>query len=552
PAADEYVRHKVFFSFCMTKLLRNKKFTVLTIAAIAGALLLEPVQAAVTKAAPKSAVKAKSSSRKKARTVFYLPKPTGDLQQDLDQLFSKKLGRIGVWGIAVMDLTNDSIVYQYHSDDKFIPASNTKLFTTAAALEKLGPEYTYRTEVYACGPVDSQGVLHGDLLIKGSGDPTIGDVQTLMEWADSIRAMGIASVGGDVIGDEGNFVPEKLVSMVPRASNRLVKPKKRLAWQLSGLSFRDNMVLVTVSGTELGKPLRVTTDPPMIVKVNNKSKTLKGGYYTATRTIKRRNGTVATKNVRVYRGGTPSVTFDGEVLKVTGTIGLGGSRRVIFMAKEPESHFARIFAAVLRMKEIQVGGEPASMRDKTAVSDRAAALLYAHHSKPLAEIIKVINKSSHNLYAETLVKTLGTETGGEGSVEQGAAASRSIAEEMGLGELDLADGCGLSRQNEVTPLQVVNLLKFMYEQPYWEIFYNSLAVGGIDGTLGGRFSNPALSGRICAKTGSIGGVSALSGYLTAKNGKMFAFSILVNNISRAKLARRIEDYICRILVEYLS
>ena len=123
---------------------------------------------------------------------------------------------------------------------------------------------------------------------------------------------------------------------------------------------------------------------------------------------------------------------------------------------------------------------------------------------------------------------------------------------MGLGELDLADGCGLSRQNEVTPLQVVNLLKYMYDQPYWEIFYNSLAIGGIDGTLGGRFSNPDLCGRIYAKTGSIGGVSALSGYLTAKNGKMFAFSILVNNMNRAKLARRIEDYICRILVDYLS
>ena len=528
------------------------------IAAIAAlAVLLGSPAASATKTAGRAAAKpaagkAKAKSKKRSRTVFYLPQPSGDLQQDLDQLFSQKLGRLGVWGIAVMDLTNDSIVYQFNSGDKFIPASNTKLFTTATALEKLGPEYTYRTEVYACGPVDSAGVLHGDLLVKGSGDPTIGDIQTLMQWADSIRALGITAVTGDIIGDEGNFVPERLVSIVPHASNKLVKPKKRMAWQLSGLSFRDNMVLVTVSGGELGKPLRVTTDPPMIVKVRNLSKTLKGGYTTVTRKIKRKNGTVLTRSVKVYRGGTPSASFDGEVLKVTGTIGQGGSRRFIFMAKEPESHFARIFAAILKMKDITVGGEPVALKDRNINADTTAALLYAHHSEPLAEIIKVINKSSHNLYAETLAKTLGSETSGEGSVEQGAAASRSIAEQMGLGELDLADGSGLSRQNEVTPLQVVNLLKYMYEQPYWQIFYNSLAVGGIDGTLGGRFSNPDICGRICAKTGTIGGVSALSGYLTAKNGKMFAFSILVNNMNRAKLARQIEDYICKILVDYLS
>lgn len=520
-----------------------KRISYISILILTGALCVSSAWGAKTSA--------KKTTKKKSTSVFYLPKPTGDVQEDLDKLLSKKLNRVGRWGVAVLSLDDGLLIYQHNSNTRFIPASNTKLFTTAAALEKLGPDYAYRTELYACGPVDSAGVLQGDLLVKGSGDPTIGDVRTLMEWADSLRNMGVTAVAGDVVGDEGSFVPERLVSMVPHSSNRLVRPKKRLAWQLSGLSFRDNMVLVTVHGAELGKPLRVTTDPPMAVRVNNLSKTLKGGYHTKARTIKRRNGTTYTKNVKVYRGGTPSVTFNGEVLRVTGTIGQGGSKRFIFMAKEPESHFARILTAVLRTRDIEVRGGPASQREKMVRPD-SSALLYAHHSQPLAEIIKVINKSSHNLYAESLVKTLGSENGGDGSMEEGAAVSRTVAGEMGLGELDLADGSGLSRRNEVTPLQVVNLLKFMYDQPYWEVFYNSLAVGGVDGTLGGRFSNPALSGRICAKTGSIGGVSALSGYLTARNGKLFAFSILVNRMHRAKLARRIEDHICRILVECLS
>jgi serine-type D-Ala-D-Ala carboxypeptidase/endopeptidase (penicillin-binding protein 4) len=474
------------------------------------------------------------------------------IQDDLDKLFDKKLGQMGTWGIAVIDLATDSLVYQHNSDDKFIPASNTKLFTTAAALEKLGPEYTYRTELYGCGPVDSCGVLHGDLLIKGAGDPTIGDVETVEQWADSIKAAGITLVDGDIVGEEGNFLPERIVSMVPHSSNKLVKAKKRLAWQLSGLSFRDNMVVVTVSGGERGKPVRISTDPPMAIRIVNLAKTVAGGYTNAVRKIKRKNGTVLTKNVRIYRGGRPSVKFDSDVLKVTGTIGQGGTKRFVFMAKEPENHFARIFAAVLKEKGIGYSGIPRAMKDKEGVRDSTVALLYVHHSQPLAEIIKVINKKSHNLYAESLLKTLGSEIGGEGSREQGSLASRNSAGEMGLGPIDLFDGSGLSRQNEVSPLQVVNLLKYMYEQPYWDVFYNSLAIGGVDGTLGGRFSNPGLTGRVYAKTGSIGGVSALSGYLTAKNGKMFAFSILVNNVRRVKMARRIEDYICQLLIDYLS
>lgn len=498
------------------------------------------------------AAAAKKKARRKANRVFYLPKPTGDVQDDLDKLFSQRLGRMGRWGMAVVSLEDGELVYQHNSEQKFIPASNAKLFTTAAALEKLGPDYTYQTDLYACGPLDSAGVLHGDLVVRGSGDPTINRWEILTAWADSLSACGLKAIDGDVVGDDGNFVPEKIVSMVPRSSNNLVKRKKRMAWNISGLSFRDNLLAVTVSGGTLGKPLRVSTDPPMEVQIKNLSRTIRGSSSTVTRKVKQKDGTYATRTRKVYNVGRPYVSFDGRTLKVTGTLAQGSSKRFLFTAKQTDDHFARVLAAALKSRGIELRGRPRGGGEDGAVQADSAWLAYSHSSQPLSEIIKVVNKNSHNLYAETLLKTLGSEGGGQGSVSQGSEVERDIALEMGLGEVELFDGCGLSRRNEVSPLQVVTLLRFMHQQPYWGAFYNSLAIGGVDGTLGGRLSHPDLHGRVYAKTGSIGGVSALSGYITAKSGKMFAFSIMVNNTNKAKAARRVEDYICRLLVEYLG
>jgi len=528
-------------------IIRLNKVILLVLAFIlSGVLFFASEDAAAaknTKATPKN---------KRRQSVFYMPKPTGDIQDDLDKLFDQKLPRLGRWGIAVMDLESGDIIYQHNSQGKFIPASNAKLFTTAAALEQLGPNYSYQTEIFALGEIDSSGILHGDLIIKGSGDPTISELVLLEEWADSIKSQGIKAVDGDIIGDEGNFIPEKIVSMVPRATNKLVKSKKRMAWQISGLSYRDNLVAVIISGGQLGQPLRVTTDPPMAIRIKNLSRTIKGSSSISTRKVKDKSGKIITKSRKVYNVGKAYASFDGEVLKVTGTLAQGSSKRFLFTAKDPQGHFARVFAAVLQDKGIKVSGQGLSLTDKPIALKQQAELIYANYSPPLSEIIKIINKNSHNLYAEVLLNTIGSEMGGEGSRQQGSSSERVITAQMGLGTIDLYDGCGLSRLNTVSPQQVVNLLKFMSNQPYWEDFYNSLAIGGIDGTLTSRLSGPMMSGRIYAKTGTIGGVSALSGYLTAKSGKMFAFSIMVNNIYRNKLAHRIEDYICQMLVEYLG
>jgi D-alanyl-D-alanine carboxypeptidase len=523
-----------------------KKYLLL----LALSLLLTAAQTVPT--AEAAAAKKTRKSKKRTSRVFYLPKPTGDVQEDLDKLFSQKLGRMGRWGMAVVSLEDGELIYQHNSEQKFIPASNAKLFTTAAALEKLGPDYTYQTDLYACGGMDTNGVLHGDLVVRGSGDPTINRWETLLAWADSLEACGLTAIEGDLVGDDGNFVPEKIVSMVPRSSNRLVKRKKRMAWNISGLAFRDNLVAVDVSGGELGKPLRISTDPPMEIRIRNLSRTIKGSSSTVTRKVKKKDGTYATRSRKVYNVGRPYVSFDGKVLKVSGTLARGSHKRFLFTAKQPDDHFARVMAAALKARGIELRGEPRGSSATGAQAADSAWLMHSHSSQPLSEIIKVINKNSHNLYAETLLKTLGSEGGGQGSVQQGAEVERDIVLEMGLGQVELFDGCGLSRRNEVSPLQVVTLLRFMHQQPYWAAFYNSLAIGGVDGTLGGRLSHPDLHGRVYAKTGSIGGVSALSGYITAKSGRMFAFSIMVNNTNRAKAARRVEDYICRLLVEYLG
>jgi PBP4 family serine-type D-alanyl-D-alanine carboxypeptidase len=340
--------------------LRLKKITLLALAIIlGGALFFSSGEAAKAKK-----TKSRRSPRRR-QSVVYMPKPTGDIQDDLDKLFDQKLPRLGRWGIAVMDLESGDIIYQHNSQSKFIPASNTKLFTTAVALEQLGPNFSYQTEIFALGEIDSSGVLHGDLVIKGSGDPTISELGMLEEWADSLKSQGITAVDGDIIGDEGNFVPEKIVSMVPRATNKLVKSKKRMAWQISGLAYRDNLVAVTISGGQLGKPLRVSTDPPMAVKIKNLSSTIKGSSSTVTRKVKdRKSGKLVTKTRKVYYTGKAYASFDGEALKITGKLAQGSSKRFLFVAKDPQGHFARVFAAVLKDKGIAVSGQGLALSDK--------------------------------------------------------------------------------------------------------------------------------------------------------------------------------------------
>ncbi len=168
-------------------------------------------------------------------------------------------------------------------------------------------------------------------------------------------------------------------------------------------------------------------------------------------------------------------------------------------------------------------------------------------SLPLTEIIKTINKKSHNLYAEQVLKTLGKELGGSGSISRAVEIEKKFLSNVGIDpdKIVIVDGSGLSRLDLVTPMQVTTLLGYMYRHKYWKEFYNSMPIGGVDGTLENRMKNSRAANNVRAKTGYINAVRSLSGYVTSKDGEMFVFAMMANHYTvPTSLANNLQDLVC--------
>ncbi|MEW6684917.1 MAG: D-alanyl-D-alanine carboxypeptidase/D-alanyl-D-alanine-endopeptidase [Candidatus Edwardsbacteria bacterium] len=469
---------------------------------------------------------------------------TGHLQHDIDHLLEHLLFKETIWGIAILCLDDTSLIYTRNPDRAFVPASNVKLFTTAIALAKLGPAYQYQTKIFQMGTVDSFGWLKGSLIIKGGGDPTFDDPSPLESWADSLVQKGISCIQGDIIGDACAL----LNGVNPPWPD---KEKKKIVSQISSLSFANNEIKITLTpGEKLGAPLLVKIQPERDYFIVNQTKTVKTRYGYCR--ISARSGKRFSRKRRVSLNEAISLAIHGDTIYVKGTLGKNRQSRTFRLsAPDPGKHFAGVLKRILEKKGILISGKALGIGE--AMFSKSQKInpqpLFVWHSLPLQELVKVVNKRSDNIYAEYLFNTLGAEITQEASHQGGMGVQQEFLLETNLGECRLVDGSGLSKENEVTPRQIVNLLQYIYQQPYAETFYNSLPIAGIDGTLGQRMQNEEVRGRVYAKTGTLNGVSALSGYLRAKNGKTYAFAIIGNHIKRKKLAEKVEDYICQLLIE---
>ena len=422
------------------------------------------------------------------------------------------------------------MLYARNADHLFQPASNMKLFTTAAALEKLGPDFVFRTTVESNGAPDPQGRV-GDLILVGRGDPNIsnrvlpyqfnagrnapGDA-VLRELADQVarRVTGVREVTGDIVADDRYYVFE------PYSHDW---SEEDLQWgygaPVTALAFNDNALLLHVlPGTKEGEKGVAWLDPL-------------GDYYRLDNRLVTAPAN-ASKEIFVER--LPgSMTLD-----VWGQIPLGVSQDDDTVAiADPPRLIGELFKRALEARGVSVRGrvrvlelpriEAASMTDPFAPAPERVVLA-EHKSLPLREDIKVINKVSQNLHAEMLLRTLGHELKNYGSLTVGLNILREFAGEVGIepDETYFADGSGLSRQALVTPRAIVELLVYMARSQHFEDFFDSLPVAAVDGTLANRFPNSSAAGRIHAKTGMIEHVNALSGYMELPSGRRLAFSIL--------------------------
>jgi len=210
---------------------------------------------------------------------------------------------------------------------------------------------------------------------------------------------------------------------------------------------------------------------------------------------------------------------------------------------------------MLEANGIKVNGEPKDIDDIKPRNEFTTIYqtLNTNTSIPLSEIIKIINKKSHNLYAEQVLKTIGKELGGSGTVSKAIEIEKRFLSNIGIDpeKIMIVDGSGLSRLNLVTPLQVTTLLTYMYRHKYWKEFYNSLPIAGVDGSLENRMRNSKAANNVRAKTGYVNYVRSLSGYVTSKDGEMFVFSMIVNHYTvPTSLANNIQDLVCNRLANF--
>ncbi len=464
--------------------------------------------------------------------------PVDRLRAELDYLFNDRAFANAHWGVAIQSLRNGEFLYLRNEDKEFMPASNMKLFTTAAALVKLSPEFRYRTTLLATGSVRN-GVLEGSLIIRGSGDPSItgryhsGNMLAVFQaWADSLRRHGIHTVRGDIIGDDNYFADEVL-----GAGWSWDYQSDYYAAQISALSFNDNcMDAVFAPGDSVGAPARLRLEPPTdYVQVHCLVTTTAKGRATGV-TFDRAPGT----NRVVIRG---SVAINA------------GESREWFSVENPTLFAAHVFCETLLRTSIAVQGKAVDIDSLPgfAYDPASCRVIATYVSPPLGELVSTINKVSQNLYAELLLRTLGAECKGVGDAAHGAEVVKEVMSGFGVDPqvINMVDGSGLSRLDMVTPKAVVALLRGMRRHRWGDTFYESLPIAGVDGTLRTRMRNTAAENNVRAKTGFIGHVRSLSGYVRTGDGEELAFSLIANNYTApTPVANSLQDLVCERLATF--
>lgn len=449
-----------------------------------------------------------------------------DLKTDIDKLLQDPALAHSMTGILVVSLKDGRTLYEQNADVMLIPASNQKLLTSAAALHRLGADFRFVTRLWINGEIDSQGVLHGDLILQGSGDPVLllKDIEAM---AEAVEKAGIRRIDGYLLYDESAFDG--------------IRRGWDWAWDdepyyyspcLSAICVERNAVTVFVSpGEKAGDPPRVRLSPPTeYLLVRNEATTSPAGS-TSTIYVTREHA----RNIAIVRGQIP---IDARP----------DSARQALSVEEPPRYAMWLLREALEKRGI-------TTRYRTSLPDRVpggARLIHTHTSPPLSEILPLLNKPSDNLIAECLMRTLGAVIHREGSAEAGERVMLEFLKQAGLdlSALNIVDGSGLSRRNQVSARNLVTLLRYMASHPQAKVFIDSLPIAGVDGTLRNRLVNTPAQGKIRAKTGSLGRVSTLSGYLTTQGGEELVFAILMNNYNgSAAAARSVQDAILLRLVQ---
>jgi D-alanyl-D-alanine carboxypeptidase/D-alanyl-D-alanine-endopeptidase (penicillin-binding protein 4) len=462
------------------------------------------------------------------------------LAQGIRRIIEAPRFAAATWGIQVVSLDTGRVLFAHNAGKAFIPASNAKLFTVAMALQELGPERRLRTSLYAAARPGPDGILAGDLVLYGRGDPTLMRPWTggpprpdpLEDLVRQLQAQGVRSIQGDLVGDDSCFD-------APPFAPGWAWEDLRFAYgaEPTALTIHHNVVDLWVYPAAVpGRPCFLFAQPGHgLFTFRNDTRTRSAGAAQGVRADR----TPGESTLRV----SGSLAPGAAPVRLTVTIHDGA----LFAARLLERALARHGIPVLgRVRSVHARepmdtGNPMDPMDPMnamdpmeAVAAPAGRVELGHlDSPPVRALVRDLMKESLNPYAQLLLLQAGNlRPGGPGdSVQRGLAVLADWMARAGLdpGSVQLEDGAGGSRRNLVQPDAIVRLLAHMDRQPEAAAFRDSLPVAGVDGTLRLRMEGTAAQGNLRAKTGTLRGTHALSGYVTSAGGERLAFAILLNN-----------------------
>lgn len=447
------------------------------------------------------------------------------LRSALDRIFDDPNFTNAQWGVEIVSLDRGEPIYERNAARLYMPASNNKVLTTAATLVRLGPDFRYETRVLADGPV-VDGTLKGNLVVVGSGDPSnaprflgADPFQMFKDWTSRLKEKGIRRIEGDLLGDEAAF-EVKLLGNGWEWDDLAYG----YAAPVSALQFNENLIAIEIAPGE-------KEDGPAVLKIRPLEKYLSVENKVLTAAA----GTDA--DIDIERG-------EGrESVVLRGVVPLKSSPQIRTVAVQfPSNYYLEALKGVMQQEGIDVSR--CEVKAVRGWNPPSAQLLWVHSSPPLAEIIKPLLKVSQNLYAETLIRTLGLKFCGEGTFSGGKKVVEGALHDMAIekGTYFYADGSGLSRRNLITADLLVRIFRFMYRHEYFQQFYDALPIAGVDGTIAGRMKGTKAENNVHAKTGSVAYVRSLSGYVRTADGEMLAFSMIANNfLVTSKMAEYVQD-----------
>jgi D-alanyl-D-alanine carboxypeptidase/D-alanyl-D-alanine-endopeptidase (penicillin-binding protein 4) len=453
-----------------------------------------------------------------------------DLRLGINKIINDPFFERSSIAINIFDLTDSITLYEHNKQLLLHPASNMKILTSIVGLITLGKDYQFKTELYHTGVIDDT-TLYGNLYVVGGFDPgfTIEDLDSLVS---SVESLGIRNIAGKVCAD--------------------VSKKDSLYWgngwmwdddpdpdapYLSALNINGNTIEVFVNGETENLPAIITLYPETnYIEVINKTKSIPENYPNNF------------KANRDWVNRTNTIIIEGEVRNAAIIDSADHLEKINILY--PERYFLTLFKEHLNKARIL------TEKDITIQSVPSNAVYLSAIDRSIDSVLADINKDSDNLSAEMLLYAIANQTSGSSaSAEEGIEIIKNIVYSLGFNPDDylFADGSGVSHYNLVSAELILEILKYIYykRSDLFDLFYNSLSVAGVDGTLEKRMLETPVKENVHAKTGTLKGISTLSGYVTSKNGHLIAFSILVQNfVEKYSTARRFQDEICTLLANF--